>query len=50
VVLTTGDVELPSDVLGLVYEPMDINEGWKLRLARELKATGFHIDLNKANA
>jgi predicted nucleotide-binding protein len=47
-VLTKGDVEMPSDVLGLVYEPMDRSEGWKMKLARELKAAGFQIDLNKA--
>lgn len=48
IVLTKGDIEMPSDVFGLVYEPMDKNEGWKLRLAKELKAAGFEIDLNKA--
>jgi hypothetical protein len=50
VVLTKEDIELPSDVLGLVYETMDGSEGWKMRLARELKAAGFEIDLNKAIA
>jgi predicted nucleotide-binding protein len=49
-VLTKGEVEMPSDVLGLVYESMDRNEGWKMRLARELKASGFEIDLNRAIA
>lgn len=49
-VLTKGDIEMPSDVLGLVYEQMDRNEGWKIRLARELKAAGFEIDLNSAIA
>jgi predicted nucleotide-binding protein len=47
-VITKGDVEMPSDVFGLVYEPMDKNDGWKMRLARELKAAGFSIDMNKA--
>ena len=47
-VLVKGEVEMPSDVLGLVYEPMDRTEGWKIRLARELKASGFEIDLNRA--
>src|SRR5262245_19354887 len=47
-VLTKGDVELPSDVLGLVYEPMDRSEGWKVKLARELRAAGFEIDMNRA--
>jgi len=47
-VLTKGDVEMPSDILGLVYQAMDKDEGWKMRLARELKAAGFEIDLNRA--
>lgn len=47
-VLSKGDLEIPSDVLGLVYEQMDRNEGWKMRLARELKAAGFDIDMNRA--
>ena len=47
-VLLKGEIEMPSDVLGLVYETMDRSEGWKIRLARELKAAGFSIDLNKA--
>lgn len=46
-VLTKGDVEMPSDVMGLVYEPMDRTDGWKIRLARELKAAGFKIDMNQ---
>jgi len=47
-VLTKGDLELPSDIFGLVYEKMDQGEGWKMRLARELKEVGFEIDMNKA--
>lgn len=47
-VLLKGDIEMPSDVMGLVYEQMDNSEGWKIRLARELKACGFQVDLNKA--
>lgn len=46
-VLTRGELEIPSDVFGLVYESMDKSEGWKVRLARELKAAGFEIDMNK---
>ncbi|OGR06604.1 MAG: hypothetical protein A2520_04985 [Deltaproteobacteria bacterium RIFOXYD12_FULL_53_23] len=49
-VLTKGDIEMPSDVLGLVYEQLDRNEGWKIRLARELQSAGFEIDLNRAIA
>lgn len=47
-VLTKGEVEMPSDIFGLVHEPMDKGEGWKMSLAKELKAAGFTIDLNKA--
>lgn len=46
-VLTKGDIELPSDVFGIMYEPMDGNDGWKIKLAQELKAAGFTVDLNR---
>ena len=45
--LMKGTIERPSDYDGVVYIPMDSNEGWKLALARELKAAGFDIDLNR---
>ena len=45
--LLKGDIERPSDYDGVVYIPMDSNEGWKLTLARELRAAGFDIDLNR---
>ena len=47
-VLTKGDLELLSDFSGVVYESIDNNEGWKLKLAQELKSSGFKIDLNNA--
>lgn len=47
-VLTKGDIELPSDIFGIVYEKLDHGEGWKIRLARELREAGFNIDMNKA--
>jgi len=46
--LKRGDVELPSDYVGVVWEKMDDGGGWKLALARELKAAGHEVDLNKA--
>ncbi|MFM0307129.1 nucleotide-binding protein [Paraburkholderia sp. RL17-383-BIF-A] len=46
--LKRGDVELPSDYVGVVWEKMDGGGGWKLALARELKAAGLEVDLNKA--
>jgi len=46
--LYVDGVELPSDYGGVVYILLDSANGWKLRLARELKSVGFEIDLNKA--
>lgn len=43
-----GQVELPSDYVGVVYLPFDDSGGWRLILARELKAAGFAVDLNVA--
>lgn len=46
--LKRGDLEIPSDFAGVVWEKMDEGNGWKLALARELKAAGHEVDLNKA--
>ena len=46
-VLHKEKVELPSDIYGILYVSMDSNEGWKFKLAREMKQAGLPIDLNK---
>ncbi len=46
--LYKGPLELPSDYVGVVYVPFDEAGGWRLLLARELKAAGFAIDMNQA--
>lgn len=46
--LRRGDVELPSDFSGVVYTPFNAEAGWKISLAKELKAAGYEIDLNTA--
>jgi predicted nucleotide-binding protein len=40
-------VELPSDLLGLLYIELDSEESWKFKLAKELKASGLDVDVNK---
>jgi predicted nucleotide-binding protein len=40
-------VEIPTDFLGVVYIPLDDGDGWHLRLAKELRAAGFDVDMNK---
>lgn len=46
--LVKGDIERPSDSDGVLYVPLDENDGWKMRLLRELKAAGFELDANQA--
>ncbi len=43
-VLRSPDVEEPSDINGLVYEPFDANGAWKQRLAKELRAAGIEVN------
>jgi predicted nucleotide-binding protein len=45
--LKVGELELPSDILGIVWTPFDAGGAWKLALGRELQAAGFDIDWNK---
>ena len=45
--LKKGEMELPSDYDGVVYIPMDSGGGWKLSLAKELRAAEYDVDLNK---
>jgi predicted nucleotide-binding protein len=45
--LAKGDLEIPTDFAGVVWEPLDAGCAWKTALARELKAAGYLIDWNK---
>jgi predicted nucleotide-binding protein len=49
--LRKGNVEIPSDLFGIIYTDFDHPvEGWKVKLARELKAAGFKFDADKVLA
>lgn len=41
----TGNIELPSDFLGVVYVSMDGNGSWRIQLAKEMKSAGLSINL-----
>ncbi len=41
-------VEVPSDLSGVLYVPLDPGGAWKLRLAGEIKSAGIAVDLNRA--
>jgi len=45
--LRMPDVEIPSDYSGVQYVSLD-GTGWRLELAREMKAAGLDVDMNLA--
>ena len=45
--LKIGNLELPSDILGIAWTPVDSAGAWKQRLAKELDGAGYHFDWNK---
>ena len=45
--LVKGDIETPNDISGIVYIKMDEGDGWKLAVAKEMKKSGYDVDLNK---
>ena len=46
--LHKGETEILSDYQGVLFVPMDAAGAWRLTLAREIKAAGIEVDLNKA--
>jgi hypothetical protein len=46
--LKKGELEIPSDVGGVVYVPMDNAGAWKQSLLRELEKAGYPLDWKKA--
>jgi predicted nucleotide-binding protein len=45
--IVKSDIEIPTDINGVVYIGVDNSDAWKLLLAKEIKAAGIEIDLNK---
>ena len=46
--LVKGEIEMPSDVAGIGYPPMDSHGGWKSKLLQELDAAGYQVDWKRA--
>lgn len=44
--LHARDVELPSDLSGIVYVPIGEDDAWQYTLAREIKVAGIDVDMN----
>ena len=45
--LVKGDVETPTDISGIVYVSMDNTNAWHIEIARELRNSGYIVDMNK---
>lgn len=39
----SGLLEIPSDITGVIYVQFDGSDGWKLKLVKSLKASGYHV-------
>lgn len=46
VALVEEGVEIPGDLSGVVYIPLDTAKRWQFDVAREMKAAGLPVDLN----
>ena len=42
--LKKGDIELPSDIIGVVYTDFDDRGAWRYDLAKELRGAGYPIE------
>lgn len=47
VALVKGHVEIPNDISGVVYKSMDTDGAWKYSIAKEMKSSGYDVDMNK---
>ena len=43
VILSDQDIEMPSDLAGVLY----VGEDWRYQILKELKAIGYEIDFQK---
>jgi predicted nucleotide-binding protein len=45
--LVKGDVEIPNDISGVVYVPLDQHGAWRVALAKELRTARYPVDMNR---
>jgi predicted nucleotide-binding protein len=46
--IVKGEVEIPSDLQGILYEKHDKSGAWKIKLLKELQAVGIYVDIQAA--
>jgi len=44
-ILVKEDIEIPSDLSGILYEKYEKTGNWKLKILKELQAVGIFVDL-----
>jgi predicted nucleotide-binding protein len=44
-ILRKGEIEIPSDLSGVLYENYDPVGAWKIKLCKELIAAGIYVDI-----
>lgn len=44
-ILKKGDIDIPSDLQGVLYENHDKSGIWKMRICKELIAVGIYVDM-----
>jgi predicted nucleotide-binding protein len=45
--LVKGDLDIPSDLQGILYEKVDESGNWRMKILKELMAVGIYVDLDK---
>ena len=40
-----GNIEIPSDLNGILYEKYDSGGAWKIKLLKEMQAVGIYVDI-----
>ncbi|GEQ77881.1 hypothetical protein CTTA_4886 [Comamonas testosteroni] len=45
--LVKDGTEVPNDISGVVYVPLDDHGAWRLAIAKELRSAGYSVDMNK---
>lgn len=45
--LKKGDIEIPSDLQGILYTPFDSAASWRIKILKEMKAVGIEVDVDE---
>jgi predicted nucleotide-binding protein len=46
--MAKGDIEIPSDLSGILYTPYDKSGAWKMKLLKEIQSVGITVNIEKA--